>query len=501
MLNNFTLKQKMFSIMLIITITSIISLLFKVHGFNVLESEFDKEINKSKDIDGKIATLKITADMNYVSRCNRDIMLGNNYEKNIAKIEKRITSINKQFEILKQSVKGSVKEQENTILIEKSQASTMKFVNSSFELMKSLQGTNPTDEDFRKLYKRYKATMTPPAVESRKHFKKIVALQEEWVKTQQSIFKDKIKEQKSIVIIESVIIIIFVALTFYILVRNFHKSLENFRKGLYSFFDFLNHKKDFIDNIDVDHKDELGLMAIKINENIQNIQHNLEVEQQFICNATDVTSSAKDGFLDKNININTANKSLNTLKENINEMILALNNNIAQLLQSLGIHSSDISVYVSIENLIEKIENNSTDAKESEKLIKESLHLCNLGYADVEELNRSMDIILTSTSRISEIISTIDEISFQTNLLALNAAVEAARAGEQGLGFAVVAEEVKALATRSATEASKTAQIIEESVSNIKNCDEISNKNHDSFVKIMNKVEETSKIIQKIVND
>ena len=81
---------------------------------------------------------------------------------------------------------------------------------------------------------------------------------------------------------------------------------------------------------------------------------------------------------------------------------------------------------------------------------------------------QGMDTLKSTSSRMTEIIGTIDSIAFQTNILALNAAVEAARAGEQGRGFAVVAAEVRNLAKRSQDAASEVRQLIDNSSTRVK---------------------------------
>jgi methyl-accepting chemotaxis protein len=86
------------------------------------------------------------------------------------------------------------------------------------------------------------------------------------------------------------------------------------------------------------------------------------------------------------------------------------------------------------------------------------------GNGEMQEMINAITEIKKSSDRIANIIKVIDDIAFQTNILALNAAIEAARAGDAGVGFAVVAEEVRNLAGRSAQAAKDTSAMIEANI-------------------------------------
>ena len=118
----------------------------------------------------------------------------------------------------------------------------------------------------------------------------------------------------------------------------------------------------------------------------------------------------------------------------------------------------------SLEEISSMSKRNADGAQRAKLIATQTRSAAEAGTAEVASMNEAMEAIKTSSSGIAKIIKTIDEIAFQTNILALNAAVEAARAGEAGAGFAVVAEEVRALAQRSAAAAKETAEKIDDSV-------------------------------------
>jgi len=122
------------------------------------------------------------------------------------------------------------------------------------------------------------------------------------------------------------------------------------------------------------------------------------------------------------------------------------------------------------------------------------------GAADMEQMKAAMDAIKASSANIGKIIKTIDEIAFQTNLLALNAAVEAARAGEAGMGFAIVAEEVRRLAQRSAVAARETAEKIEDSIAKGAHGGEISDRIGQALTEILGRAREVDNVVAEIAS-
>lgn len=151
-----------------------------------------------------------------------------------------------------------------------------------------------------------------------------------------------------------------------------------------------------------------------------------------------------------------------------------------------------------LEEAASMVQQNSDNTKQAALISERVKEVADKGNQEMQEMAESMNEIKKSSDQIAKIIKIIDEIAFQTNILALNAAVEAARAGEAGMGFAVVAEEVRNLAQRSAQAAKDTAGIIEDNFGLSENGVNVSKKVQETLGEITIQAKKMSELMSEI---
>ena len=151
-----------------------------------------------------------------------------------------------------------------------------------------------------------------------------------------------------------------------------------------------------------------------------------------------------------------------------------------------------------VESVSQKTRANSESAESASKMSENSKIGALESNRKMKNMLVAMEGIKDSSSQISSIIKTIEDIAFQTNLLALNAAVEAARAGDHGKGFSIVAEEVRGLASRSQAAAKETTVLIEDSINRVNDGTALALSAAESLDVIVRHVSDISGFISQI---
>jgi len=212
-------------------------------------------------------------------------------------------------------------------------------------------------------------------------------------------------------------------------------------------------KGDLTAEIDINQKDEIGMLA-----------ENLRLMNSRIREVITYVSSTSENLLAASLELSSTSQ---IVSQGASEQA-----------------SSAEEVSAAIEEMAANIQQNRENARQTEKIAIKAEKDIHFGSGKVTETVDAMREIVNK-------ISIVGDLAFQTNILALNAAVEAARAGEHGRGFGVVASEVGKLAERSKLAALEIDQLTKSSVFNAEEAGKLMNE-------IVPEIQKTSQLIQEI---
>ncbi|WP_224982009.1 methyl-accepting chemotaxis protein [Geomonas agri] len=242
-------------------------------------------------------------------------------------------------------------------------------------------------------------------------------------------------------------------------------------------------------------RDEMGMLAAEVNEMAQKLNDTMN---QVVSNSLQVAAAAND--------LHSTSEQIATGAEEV----ASQTSTVATASEEMAATSADIAQ--SCHRAAEGGEQATGRAQAGRAVVEQTVQVMNRIAAQVQTSAATVAGLGERSDQIGAIIGTIEDIADQTNLLALNAAIEAARAGEQGRGFAVVADEVRALAERTTRATREIGEMIksiqnetreavgamEEGVREVENGTREAAKSGESLQEILRQISEVTEQVNQI---